>query len=1105
MALALPQKKTLLVGPASSGKTEAVLQLLREPRSGGALLLVPGHLLRQHIKSRIHGIPRLTLCSFYSLAELVLQAAGLSVRGISDTMRWMLLRAVVRDLVAAGDLPTFANVAAKPGVISMLDGLLSEMQVSEVDAAALKAANVTPYDAELGTLLHAYIAALDQRGIADAPHHLTLACRTLEDNPALLTERALLVVDGFDQFTPLQLRFLALVSNQVAQSVVTLTGGPDDRPALHRFARTSAQLAKHLHPITPQTVADLARSSPPAPPPSPSPLFAHIEAHLFSLNPPPPFNTSSGNSLRVMAAADREREVRAVLRHVQRIVADGASPAHVLLLYRDGTHYEPLLYEVAAEYGVPLRLYHGRPLEQSVPILALLRLLRLSLQNYPRRALVEVWRSIADGRLRVLDMWATAAGQPVTTLLPPALLTANGAPHMERAASVLDRVARRSGVTMGIKAMRGALEWVAASQLQQDPTADPATNPDPDPDPDPNPAVTPDPDPDPDAGYESIVSPDEAAGVLLLLDAFETWLTPPPQASTPDYVDWFRQRVAVGDGGNHPDSPWAAVAHALSGVLDALAHAAAELNEPPIRYAAFVDEMARVLVGTRYHPDSAEDAQVLALPVLAARGIHTDHVVLMGLGEGEFPPGRGGQPVYSRRERRLLAQAGVPMPIRDPADERSLFYEAVLRARRSLMLSRTYLDERGNTLPPSPYLVALTTLVQEQCIAWERVGAATIPPPDAVGSPVEALVSLADMMREQRVAQTNPPPPDAAALAALVQGYGGGWELAAPLVAHVGRAGAVEWHREHGEGHGPFEGVLDDATLQAELESRFGAAHCWSVTQFNDYGICPFRFAAGHILRLSPVAEPEEGMEVVSRGLIYHAILAHAGRAWIAGGYPITAAHEPAIMAALHNAAQAVLADAPVKYGFAPGPFWVWEQQSIRRRLEQALHRLLYEPPDWAKAGHPIAIEQGFGGRAGSSPLHLAGPDGDTVLVAGRVDRVDRGSDGTLILIDYKSSATPRSLLETVRGEDVQLPIYLLAVEQVLQPGETVSHAAFLHLGSGKMSRPLSTREREECLAALDTAVATVIAGVRKGDFAVRPRSDCPAGCAFAGICRVPT
>jgi hypothetical protein len=87
----------------------------------------------------------------------------------------------------------------------------------------------------------------------------------------------------------------------------------------------------------------------------------------------------------------------------------------------------------------------------------------------------------------------------------------------------------------------------------------------------------------------------------------------------------------------------------------------------------------------------------------------------------------------------------------------------------------------------------------------------------------------------------------------------------------------------------------------------------------------------------------------------------------------------------------------------------------------------------------------------------------------------------------------------------VQLAIYLLAVEQVIAQatGQRVERAAFLHLGSGKLSKALTDAEREEALNAMHERVAEVVQGVGSGNFAVHPRDDCAPNCAFAGICRL--
>ncbi len=94
---------------------------------------------------------------------------------------------------------------------------------------------------------------------------------------------------------------------------------------------------------------------------------------------------------------------------------------------------------------------------------------------------------------------------------------------------------------------------------------------------------------------------------------------------------------------------------------------------------------------------------------------------------------------------------------------------------------------------------------------------------------------------------------------------------------------------------------------------------------------------------------------------------------------------------------------------------------------------------------------------------------------------------------------------ETLEGRDVQLPIYVHAVEQVLPigQGQQVERAAFVQTGSGKRSTPLTSAERQQASDVLHQRVAEVVASVRGGLFTVRPRDGCPDHCVFIAICRV--
>jgi RecB family exonuclease len=232
---------------------------------------------------------------------------------------------------------------------------------------------------------------------------------------------------------------------------------------------------------------------------------------------------------------------------------------------------------------------------------------------------------------------------------------------------------------------------------------------------------------------------------------------------------------------------------------------------------------------------------------------------------------------------------------------------------------------------------------------------------------------------------------------------------------------------------------------------------------------------------------------------VNHKIMAKAGRKWQAARHLLSADHEQDMLTVLHAAADEVLTDITAQADFVHGTFWAWEQDDLRFRLERAVRRMLHDAQDWSDF-RVAAVEQGFNPQE-NAPLKIDTPAGP-VLVIGRIDRLDQRDDNTLAVIDYKSNRSPRPAEETISGRDVQLPIYLLAAEQVIAPGQQVELAAFFHLGSGKRSRPLTSKQRAEALEAMRARLAETLHGVQTGDFAVRPRDTCPTGCAFETICR---
>jgi RecB family exonuclease/superfamily I DNA/RNA helicase len=1123
----------LLLAPAAAGKTRAAAELLAAA-PGLAVALVPNAHQQALLRARLGSLRHARVVQFETLARLILRQAGQPAATLDGAARQRLVRRLLAELRDAGALPTYARVAAEPGFVAVAAALLDDLASAAIDPPRFAAAARSPHDAELATLYARYEAFQRQHGLADLPRRLSLACAALRSG-AGLPGVSLLIADGFDQLTPLQLALLAELARR-APLTLTLTASPQPRVALRRFERTLAELRERF-----QT---RERRLPPGPDTRSAPL-RQIEAHLFALDDPPA--APAGGLVALAEAADREREVRAALRHLRLLLDRGAAPEQIALLYRDGAPYLSLLREVAAEYGLPLDLAEGLPLAGAPPVAALLALLRLPGQDFPRRGLLEALRNpyVAAARPTTNGQRPTADDEgafgdegrraedegpaadegrdpeeslqnlqhlhaSASSAFPsPRLNDEGGMPDDVRSSGgrlplpspeQLDVLARAVGVAGGLERWRAALARLAEQPAPASPGG-PAAEP-----------------------------------LRRAFEALVARLTPPPLATVAAHTAWVRGLVdfsgpEVSAGGREAraeglglqpeaglDAPLISVPSATSAAasgdfeerdraalerLDAAlrrtARAAALAGDAPIPFGIFLAELEETLAAARFRP--AAPGGIAALPVLLARGYTFEHVCLIGLSQGEFPRALPDPPVYDRAQRRDMRARGLPLPAPDPADEYSLFYEAVTRARTSLLLTRTRLDETGTPLERSPFLRALLELLDG--VPVRQIAAGSVPDPAEAASPDELMIALVAHPQPSPGGQAPPGGGESGAGAAAAPEAHAlrDHRLAppAPVWAHIQRALAVERQRAALAEHGPHEGRIGDPALVGRVAAQFGPQHQWSPSQLNDYIICPYRFAAAHVLRLSPRRDPEDELDSARRGQLYHAILARAGERWREAGLQLAPEHAGAAAALLDQAAQELLDTAPEQLGFAPSPLWPWERDEVRRRLRAALAGFLR----LSGAPRPVGVELDFGGRSASPPLRLETPHG-VALIQGRIDRIDRRADGSLAVVDYKSGGTPHPLADALEGRDLQLALYALAAEQALSGGADapVTRASFLHIGSGKASPALEGPLLQQAQQAARARAGEVLADVRRADFRVYPRDGCPDCCEFLAICR---
>ncbi|WP_032389491.1 PD-(D/E)XK nuclease family protein [Rhodococcoides fascians] len=239
-------------------------------------------------------------------------------------------------------------------------------------------------------------------------------------------------------------------------------------------------------------------------------------------------------------------------------------------------------------------------------------------------------------------------------------------------------------------------------------------------------------------------------------------------------------------------------------------------------------------------------------------------------------------------------------------------------------------------------------------------------------------------------------------------------------------------------------GALDDPIVNAGMELRSDRLH-GRFTRFNgnvshienavtffdkpvsasrleDWVASPYRFFVKTVLGVDTLDDPDDAAQLdpLTRGNLIHLSLERYVQGTI-DGIDATLEH-------LIEVSEEVLADARID---APG--WLpqlWEKDSsiIRRELVEWFE---LDRTDRDDGWTPLHVERNFGVEPDVLVLDLVG---EKIAFAGKIDRVDRHSDGRIRVTDYKSgqATSYKKLSEsqpTDGGTKFQLPVYgLLAL-----------------------------------------------------------------------------
>jgi ATP-dependent helicase/DNAse subunit B len=905
-----------------------------------------------------------------------------------------------------------------------------------------------------------------------------------------LAQLEIVVADGFTDFTRTQLDVLGQLAHRAGRLIISLTYDASlSSGRCELFGKSAATLAelRRRHPQLKVEALPCRASGFPA--------LDHVAEHLFEhprdVPPPSIAVVDSLDRLEIVAAAGVQDEIVELARTIKRRLVDDqahtgrARPGDVVVVFRNLRSAAPRVRDVFEEFGIPYSLEAGLPLAATGTVRTLLDLLRLDAEDWPFRRVVSV---VTNSLLTAASQRERAAAE----WLVRDLQIAQGRDTLlARVHSLGSDVASASGQPLThhdrqTQAAATALTFFQrlAAALDELPTAA-----------------------EPAAWIEALTELGTRLGIESLVGG---WLGSSDSEPPVDHDNVVARQSVV----DH---------------LASLERLARLLDEPTPQLSR--SDVLDLLVALAAHESLSrrfDDAgRVRVLSATTARTIEAREVFLAGMSEQAFPSPESAGRLYSEADYRFFAgvadqsRAAAELPaVQRSQDEMLLFYEVLTRASERLTISFPALDDKAQSLPPSPYVTEVERAVQPILITHRRAERPSPLPPD--GLPLSAADWRIRAVHEALTGNLN-------LLAGLFQS--GATGTANALEAALRTIAA----RSRRDGFGPSEGLLESDAVRQKLARRFGSEHLWSPSQWETYAVCPYRFFLDDVLGLEPLGELVLETDHRRRGTLVHRVLAefHRRAPEIFGSRTSLSQQDAAkfatefenvlealVRATPHHGVEAALVELDRRQILQWGPRYHAEHGKYDAAWSQLDGPLAPAYFEW-RFGPPRSDESDFEDPRSTSEPFLLDVGQEQIRITGRVDRIDIGeSAGRRVysVIDYKSGRRPSLSKEKIAsGERLQPALYVMAAQALLftEEAATPLYAGYWSLTNGvsvnaRFSLYCSQDQRtpsEEWKSLRDEVVAQIgqfVREIRGGDFPVSSRDDdCTSRCEFATVCRI--
>lgn len=745
--------------------------------------------------------------------------------------------------------------------------------------------------------------------------------------------------------------------------------------------------------------------------PSLPPHVLHLEQSLLDPGERPIMGTEHPFLLEARSPAEEAREA---LRWIKaRVVRDGISPADCAIFTPNSELYNPFLHASAQEFGIPTYFSQGTSLSASPPIRALFNLLALPAQNFNSRLLFNVLRS-------------------------PYFHFGLDSSSIDQ----LEEISRRAKIIEGQKQWEETWDRLRIRPAGHFDRYD-------------------------EDRWSQLPRGEQAESLQNALQGcFDVLKLPAGAQTRTSWVSWLEDvldRLAFFDQANNERDE--AAGETVRETLRALVLSETVLGERGLAYKDFVSSLQSALSGAGLREPLLRGQEAVWIGQMAdARGVRFKAVALLGFSEGLFPQVERADPFLDESLRNAL---GLEQRLR--REQAGVFYQALTRTDRYLLITRPYLAENGEEWEPSSYWKDAESRFDRS--ALKKVGPEdALSLNDAASSQELLFWAVRHRSLPERFSELTPR-----------------WET-------LHHARDILRARRAKRAMGAYNGVSQ--SLSDHLAKRYPPGSTWSASRLEAYGSCPHQFYVNVALDLEPRTPPTPGWNASQRGAMFHRILEQV---YTRVGDPLDVG---ALQAVLPEVAEEVFEDAPAEFGFRPSPLWEIEKLEILSTLQQTIDALSSASQGW----RPIAYEQTFG-MNGNPPLQIE-VAGETLQIRGMIDRIDRNDRGELRVVDYKTGTSHQDPKDLENGTRLQLPLYALATQETLQMG-TVVDGLYWSISSaeeGKLKLSAFKNENgqgvEQAITVALEHLKRILAGIRAGEFPPSPpKAGCPSYCAAAQWC----